>query len=399
MNFSRLISLALCAAAASASRLFVSSYAGNVTSLALTEKDGAYSLTPTYNATECGTSPSWLTLDATNGLLFCVNEGMATSNGSLSSFRVNQDGSLSHVQNLTTLAGPVHATLYGNPSGRRGIVLAHYGSAISTYTLKAAGPGDAGVDFSSSQTFTASPGPVADRQNAPHPHQAILDPTGKYMLVPDLGTDQIRVFSYNSDNLALNPLDSLVTDPGAGPRHAAFWTPNGVSCENCTTFLYVVNEISGTVASYKVSYRENNAGLRFELKDTQNALGHLVSPQRNAPSEISVSPDNRFLLIGNRNDTTFNPPNKDKSATIKSDSISTFALNGDGSLMFVQAAPAYGSYPRHFSTNKAGNLIAVGLQKSSEVVVFNRDVVTGLIVKPVAMARIEGEVSSVVWNE
>lgn len=84
---------------------------------------------------------------------------------------------------------------------------------------------------------------------------------------------------------------------------------------------------------------------------------------------------------------------------VTSDTISTFALRPDGTLSFVQLAPAYGSYPRQFSTNAIGNLVGVGLQYSNEVVILSRDTTTGLIGPPVASIEIEGQITCVVFYE
>ncbi len=44
-------------------------------------------------------------------------------------------------------------------------------------------------------------GTVPDRQDKPYLHQAILDPTGKFLLSPDLGSDLVRIFSVQQDTL------------------------------------------------------------------------------------------------------------------------------------------------------------------------------------------------------
>ncbi|KAK5089651.1 hypothetical protein LTR70_006539 [Exophiala xenobiotica] len=386
------------ASLSSATTLFVASYAGTVASLSLTENGGSYSLNQTFVSNDCAPNPSWLTLDANRGLLFCLNEGLETVNGSLSSFKVNRDGSLVHVQNTTTISGPVSGVIYGAPAGGRAIALAHYtGSALSSWHLNGGG------NFSSNQNIVFAlkqTGPVADRQEAPHEHEAILDPTGRYLLVPDLGADLVRVFSYD-DALMLQELNPLQAEPGDGPRHAAFYNPYGVACEGCTTFLYVVNELGSTVKGYAVTYEANGGGLSFEQVYNSSTYGYLSTPEGNAPSEIQVSPDNRFLIVGNRNDSSVTVPNLDptNSTQIQSDTISTFALNQDGSLNFVQLAPAYGSFPRQFSTNAVGNLLAVGLQQSSEVVILRRDITTGLIGQPIASISIEGQITCVLFNE
>lgn len=382
----------------SATTVFVSSYAGTVSTLSLTEKAGNYSLSQVGVSNDCAPNPSWLTLDANRGLLFCLNEGLETVNGSMSSYTISLNGSLTHVQNTTTISGLVSGIIYGEPASRRGIALAHYtGSAVTSWYLDGSGK------FSSNQNLVYTlnhTGAVPDRQEAPHEHEAIIDPTGRYLLVSDLGADMVRVYSYN-DNLQLQELAGLKTAPGDGPRHAAFYNPYGVACEQCTTFLYVSNELGATVKGYAVTYQPNGGGLSFEQVYNSSTYGYLTPPQGLAPSEIHVSPDNRFLLIGNRNDSALvvSNPNPDNSTMVTSDTISTFALKADGTLNFVQLAPAYGSFPRQFSTNAIGNLVGVGLQYSNEVVILSRDITTGLIGPPVASIEIEGQITCVVFYE
>lgn len=117
--------LALAAPLCSATNLFVSSYAGNITSLSLTESGGNYNLEKTFYNPGCAPNPSWLTLDVDRGELYCLDEGLTVPNGTLSSYLVNPDGSLKQVQKADTVSGPVSGVIFGNPSGNRSIALAH----------------------------------------------------------------------------------------------------------------------------------------------------------------------------------------------------------------------------------------------------------------------------------
>lgn len=111
---------------AAATDLFVASYSGNITTLSLTEENGRYSLTPTHFNSGCEPNPSWLTLDPNHGTLYCLDEGLDVENGTLSSFLINDDGSLDLVEKVETVSGPVSGVIYGNPAtGRRAIALAH----------------------------------------------------------------------------------------------------------------------------------------------------------------------------------------------------------------------------------------------------------------------------------
>lgn len=303
-------------------------------------------------------------------------------NGSISSLSISSDGSLSEINVLDTPPGPVNSAYFAN---RRGLAIADYeGAAISTYSVSSTGK------LAHLEDVFFSP---ASNGNPPNPHQVVLDPTGQYLLVPDLGSDLIRVFAFDSDSLKLQTLDPLVAAPGSGPRHLTFWIPDNTP--GGTTFMYLVSELAATVTSYAVTY--SSSGLSFKELGSEPATGTTTTlPQKNAPAEIRVSPDNRFLLISNRNDTASMLPNGGKS-----DSLSTFKLDSeDGKLGDVlQLWPAGGSFPRSFEINKAGDLVAVGLQNSGAVVIIARDVESGLLGDEVARAEIDGEVTSVVWEE
>jgi 6-phosphogluconolactonase (cycloisomerase 2 family) len=386
-------------ATTSATNLFVSSYSGNITSLSLTESNGTVSLESTFFSSDCGPNPSWLTIDASRGLLFCLNEGLTAPNGSLSSFTVNRDGSLNHVKNETTISGPVSGVIYGNPAGRRAIALAHYtGSSVSSYYL------DGGGQFHLSESFTYSlsqPGPDAARQDSPHPHEAFTDPTGQYLLVPDLGADLVRVYGIDAETLNLTELAPLEAPAGSGPRHAAFYNPYNVASEGATTFLHLATELAGTIISYSVTYLPNGGGLNFTQVAEVSALWLLTHDRINAPAGVLISPDNRFLIVSNRNSTLFSLPNPDttNSTQIPADTLTTFELQHDGSLVFVQAWPSGGLYPRQFSINPSGTLIAVGNQLSANVALLSRNPATGLIGEPLARIPVDGNITCVVFDQ
>lgn len=83
-----------------------------------------------------------------------------------------------------------------------------------------------------------------------------------------------------------------------------------------------------------------------------------------------------------------------------SDAILTFSVDHScGNLSFVQEFPAGGRVPRQFSINKAGDLLAVGLQSDGRVVLIDRDVKSGLLKRFAANALVEGEVTAVIFDE
>ena len=101
-------------------------------------------------------------------------------------------------------------------------------------------------------TYTlAAPGPNPDRQEAPHLHDAILDPTNKFLLSPDLGADLVRVFKLGS-SLTWTAATPAKAVAGSGPRHGAF----AVVGKN--TFFYTLNELDNSITGYSVTYKPND---------------------------------------------------------------------------------------------------------------------------------------------
>lgn len=122
-----LLSTILFGVASTASKLYAASYSGTVTTLSPQRAGGGYELSIVAQTKDCGSSPSWLTLDNEHDLMLCLNEGLGAPNGSLTSFRVNSDGSLATLDVLETVSGPVMSALYTIPSqpGRRFVAVAH----------------------------------------------------------------------------------------------------------------------------------------------------------------------------------------------------------------------------------------------------------------------------------
>lgn len=103
------------------------------------------------------------------------------------------------------------------------------------------------------------------------------------------------------------------------------------------------------------------------------------------------------MIVSNRNDSSFEIPSTSNAAKQYSDSLTTFSIQSNGSLSFAHLAPAGGIYPRHFSLNADGDLIAVALQYDSKLVVKKRNVQTGVIGDEVANISIPGNLTCVVW--
>ncbi|KAJ1325363.1 beta-propeller fold lactonase family protein [Microdochium nivale] len=366
----------LLAIPASAEILFATSYNDHtVTSLSLKGS----SLTVVGKNLDCGSEPTWLTLDKSKSRLYCLNEGWGGA-ASLTSYTTKPDGKLETLDILPVLKSPVSSTLFGYNNDR--LAIAHYDtSTFSTYDV--ANPRD--LRLQKNETYTlAAPGPNPSRQEAPHLHDAILDPTRKFLVSPDLGADLLRLYRVNGNSwTAITPVKAVA---GSGPRHGGFAVLGG------KTFFYSVNELTNTITGYKVTYKGDSLSFAQILNFSTHGPGGSV-PAGTKSAELEISPDQRFVIISSRGENSLTIPAYTGTGTIPSDPIISFAINaGSGQLTLAQIAPAGGRNPRGFSLNKAGNLVASALQDDNRVVVFKRDVKTGKLGAVVATATVgEGE--------
>ena len=395
----------------SASKLFVSSYTGNITTLELTESKGIHSLAQLQVSGGCAPNASWLYLDAKHEILYCIDENFAGSNGSLHSFKVNRkSGALTKIKDIAIPIAPVHATIYTNPNGTQLLAVAHYVWALTTYKLSPDG------DFTPLQNFNFTmrePGPNA-QQEAPHPHQVLIDPSNEYFVIPDLGADILRIFYIDPITLQIDPRESIEIPPGSGPRHGDFLRivsdqvkENNVTCAEhvIRDYYYLVTELSNTLYGYIIESLPNSGGLSFTQVGSDKTYGPNNAPvfAGNAAAEVVVCSD-LSLLVSNRNATFLEIANPDpkNSTRILSDTFATFSLDGQGrgNFQFKALSPAGGSFPRHFSLNQNESLVAVGLQNSGRVAIYERCKETGRMSDTV-LADFEGlgGVTSIVWVE
>ncbi|KIH91702.1 hypothetical protein SPBR_01790 [Sporothrix brasiliensis 5110] len=406
MRFSSALALAV-AQPVAAVLVYVTSYSGTLTSLNLTLTHGKANSTSGPKAriqqlavnAGCAPQASWLTLDKPNGILYCLDESFGNPNGSLSSYKTSANGTLTQLKRVETPAGPVYATLYG--AGGKGLAVAEYqGASFSSYRKD-----PSSLATIEQVTWTLPhPGANATRQDTPHPHEVILDPTGAFFLVPDLGSDLVRVFLINQTSLEWTPVAPLVTPPGTGPRHASF-----VVGDKNQTYLYLTSELANTITGYEVTYHANQTLSFAQIYVAPTHGPGTVVPAAATAAEIVTSPDHRFVLVTTRNDAAFNISSFDAkpkngtataAAQIVSDSVTTFAVDhATGNLTFVQLFPSGGQVPRQFSINKAGTLLGVGQQGSGRAVFINRDVKSGKLTGFAGAVDIAGEVTSVVFDE
>ncbi|MEU4445780.1 lactonase family protein [Actinosynnema sp. NPDC050801] len=270
--------------------------------------------------------------------VYVVNE---KSEGEVTALAVGPDGVPEVIGSRSTGgADPCHLVLHD------GFLLsANYSSgSVAVHPVLP----DGGLGERTDLVVHAGSGPDRDRQDGPHAHQVLPDPTGEFVLAVDLGTDS--VYSYRlGDQGRLTPAGTARVHAGAGPRHLAFH-PSG-------RYAYIANELDSTivVADY------DRGVLRPGLKLSTLPAGAPTTP-RNYPAEVLVSADGRFAYLSNRGH----------------DSVAVFAVERGGAVLrLVEAVPVGGGYPRHLVLDASGRFLLAANQNSDNITTFAVDRSTG----------------------
>ncbi|MEU8540438.1 lactonase family protein [Streptomyces sp. NPDC048717] len=320
-------------------RAFIGSFtsAGGPGVLAAAVVPDSGALTPT-GASDAVADPSYLALDG--DVLYAVSE---TDPGAVAAFDVTGPAPRPLGAPVPVdAAGPTHLALAAGH-----LLTANYTSGSVTVLARTA---DGRPGPVTGQARHHGSGPVEGRQDGPHAHQVLPDPTGRWVLAVDLGTDSVTIGVLDPATGAPRPHGTTALRPGTGPRHLAFH-PTG-------THAYVLNELEPTLT---VCRWDAGAGVLTPLGETRVVPEDATGPDY--PSEIVVAPDGRHLWAAVRG----------------ADTLAVLALeDGGDTARLVSSVPCGGHWPRDLALAPSGRHLYVANERSGDVTWFTVDSDTGL---------------------
>ena len=298
---------------------------------------GSGALRPAGLAVETA-SPSFLAVDAGGHYLYAVNE---TDPGMVSSFAIDRAAAkLTLISKVSSKGGgPCHLAL--DATGRW-LAVANYGTG-SVAVLPVGAGGKLGEAAAFDQHHGS--GINRSRQEGPHAHEAVFSPDNRFLLVPDLGLDQILVYRFDAAKGTIAPNDPPfgVVAPGSGPRHLTFH-PNG-------KVVYVLSEMASTVTAF----RYDAARGALESFQTVSALPDHFSGQ-STTAEIAVNAAGSAVYASNRGH----------------DSIALFHIAPElFRLAPAEHTPTLGKTPRQFTLDPEGKFLLASNQQSGAIVSFH----------------------------
>src|SRR5467141_1347908 len=316
--------------------LYVGTYTENIYLVRMDRGSGELLQVGAVNA---GANPSFLSIHPNGRVLYAVNE---LEKGALVAFAIESaTGALTRLNEQPSEGGaPCYVSV--DRSGRALLVANYAGGNVALLPIE-----PNGALAPAHVVQHTGKGPNAERQEAPHAHCILADPSNRFALAADLGADRVFVYRLDLEGNALRRVENgdAVMRSGAGPRHLAF--------HPTLPLVFVANELDSTVATLR--FDSGRGALSLLDARTTVPAGWTGA---NYPADIHLASSGRTLYVSNRGHN----------------SIAVFSVaEATRALALEQVVSTEGDWPRNFSLDPTGRWLLVANQRSDSVVVFGRD--------------------------
>ncbi|NJB81811.1 lactonase family protein [Wenyingzhuangia aestuarii] len=285
-------------------------------------------------------NPSYLAKTSNQDYLISTNSGGKIG---LSSFKIGEN-QLTAINTSETGKSPCYV------STQNGYVLnANYGDGtIDLHTIDKNGKLSSILD---TQKHTYSTPSSHKRQKKAFAHSCYFEPNSNNIIAIDLGANKILFSSINkqTNKFVPNAFNELELPKNSGPRLLSYHPTLPV--------FYVVNELNATVSVIAKNIQENT----YSILETVPTLPAGFDVNTNTAAHIEITKDGKFLYMSNRGH----------------DSISVFSVAQNGTLTFVERVSVQGKHPRNFSLSTDNQFLVVANRDTNNICSFKRDVKSG----------------------
>jgi len=294
-------------------------------------------------------NPSFLAIDPTNNFLYSTNElgpgqiPVTTSgNGGFSAWKINQaNGNLSPLNNVDS-DGTFPAHLSVHPSGKY-LLGSNYGTGnFPIYQIM--GNGSIGTMTDVFQDEGNGTGPNPARQEGPHAHMILTDPSQGHVFGVDLGADQVMAWDFDLTTGKLTPgtVPHANVASGSGCRHMVFHPTKN--------FAYVIDELVSSVTAFSF---DPTRGAFIWIQTISTLPPKFTGTSTCA--EIRVHPSGKWVYGTNRGHNTVVVYEVDQKT---------------GMLSVVEWESTRGAIPRGMNIDPSGTFLYAGNQNSDSIAVF-----------------------------
>jgi 6-phosphogluconolactonase len=295
-------------------------------------------------------NPTFMALAPGGRRLFSVSETdhfAGKNGGGITGF--NLDRSTGHLTeiNAEPTGGPGTCHVAVDHTGHCAFVANYNGGSAASFHVGDDGRLSEAVSFFQYEGH----GPNKERQEKPHAHRVTVSPDNRFLLINDLGLDEIHIYKLDAMTAKLTPNDppAWKSAAGAGPRALRFH-PNG-------KWAYCVTEMTSTVV---VLHWNAEAGTLEAIQTVElNPEGY---KGETGGCDIIFDRKGHFAYVANR----------------LNDFMASFTVSEtDGKVTLMERTSCGGKVPRHIALSPNDRWLLVANQVSNNISVFARDAKTG----------------------
>jgi 6-phosphogluconolactonase len=228
--------------------------------------------------------PGFLAIHPSGKFLYALSYGGTLGRrGGVAAMKINRDGTLSLInQRATEGEGACHVSI--DKTGRC-LMAAYYGSgSVASFRILE----DGSLSDAISYVAHEGSGEHPKRQTRPYAHSIFANPQNTHAYVCDLGIDKVMIYQLDPAAGSLTPAGYAAVPGGArGPRHMK-WNAKG-------TVAYVLNELDLTLSVFKAM----DEG-QMQLLKTVSVMPEEADASDMTCAEIRIHPNGKFVYTSNR---------------------------------------------------------------------------------------------------
>lgn len=264
------------------------------------------------------------------------------------SFRILENGSLSRI-NSANIKGMRGCHLSTDTDNKYIFVSGYHDGKMTVLKLNK----DGSVGRITDGVFHKGLGSVAERNYRPHVSCSRRTPDGRFLMVADLGIDQIKVYRFDKNEGRVMLVDTIRCELESAPKRFIF-SQDG-------RFFYVLYELKNVIDVF--SYKEGERTPIVEKIQTVSTTGGETS-RMTAACAMRFTPDEKHLFCSNAGDNTVSLYERDAET---------------GLLTFKFCLPISGDYPKDIAVFPDGKHLA-SINHEGSVSFFRVDYEKGLLV-------------------
>jgi len=265
-------------------------------------------------------------------------------------YRIHENGSITML-NKANIRGMRGCQLSVDPDAKYLFVAGyHDGKATMMYLNP-----DGSIGGIAGGVYHKGLGSVAERMFRPHVTCVRMSPDKQFIMVADVGVDQVKIYRYNERSKDLILVDTLPCDLESAPRHFIF-SKDG-------RFMYLMYEVKNVIDVY--TYESGKRAPKIEKIQTIPTTGSGYVNQLAAACAIRFSSDEKYLFCSNAGD----------------DSVSIYTRDEEtGLLEQICCLPVSGMYPKDIAIFPDDQHLASMNHESGTITFFKIDYEKGLLV-------------------